>query len=404
MGDSVSAVALPKSLQVGIPLPSVPSRTPTTTPRWTKFDAISLLPPSTFSGTRMASIIARKRTSKPHPRTPLALQHSLMSVALPEELASSKVRGGAWVIRPQHPDILGRKAPPPSRPAAPPTADASSSGPVRSSSTGVASTTVQKSQSDSARSSQREKRPRSATIQPEIVLDEDEETVESSSRPTCVEEQPGKRLKGDPTIHWPVRYGGILLYRDDLDTLRGTNWLNDQVINAFLMLIAQRSQGSDAPRFRVAALSTFFYTKLCQSATRGVLRWFKKIPLHEFDLVLVPIHGRSHWTLLACYPQAHELIYCNSLDSRNADIRIVEHCLQEVEVHQGVVSAPSWTIVRRPVSKQANSHDCGVFVCRFAERLSRQQTLVFPSSDMQQYRKAMTQDLLSHQLMLTTRL
>ena len=51
--------------------------------------------------------------------------------------------------------------------------------------------------------------------------------------------------------------------RKDIDTLKGLNWLNDEIINFYLQMIVERSKENDNwPN--VYAFNTFFYPKIMQ--------------------------------------------------------------------------------------------------------------------------------------------
>ena len=51
----------------------------------------------------------------------------------------------------------------------------------------------------------------------------------------------------------------------DVNTLRGLNWLNDEVINFYLQMIVERSTHNEFNWPKVYATNTFFYPKLMQS-------------------------------------------------------------------------------------------------------------------------------------------
>ena len=64
--------------------------------------------------------------------------------------------------------------------------------------------------------------------------------------------------------------------RKDIDTLKGLNWLNDEVINFYMQMIVERSQEHDNwPN--VYAFNTFFYPKIMQQGHASVKRWTRKV-------------------------------------------------------------------------------------------------------------------------------
>lgn len=111
-------------------------------------------------------------------------------------------------------------------------------------------------------------------------------------------------------IHYPpdevlVNGFGAGITRKDIQTLRGLNWLNDEIINFYMSLVSERSTQDDASREiprrpeekKCHAFSTFFYPKLLKDGYNSLRRWTRKVDIFSLDLVLVPIHLGLHWTL-----------------------------------------------------------------------------------------------------------
>lgn len=69
-----------------------------------------------------------------------------------------------------------------------------------------------------------------------------------------------------------------------------------QVINAYMTLIAARGGKNGLPR--VHSMSTFFYVALTNSGYNGLANWTKNVDLFTYDIILIPIHLPSHWTLI----------------------------------------------------------------------------------------------------------
>ena len=57
----------------------------------------------------------------------------------------------------------------------------------------------------------------------------------------------------------------------DVNTLRGLNWLNDEIINFYLQMIVERSTKNESGWPKVYATNTFFYPKLMQSGIFTIL-------------------------------------------------------------------------------------------------------------------------------------
>lgn len=68
----------------------------------------------------------------------------------------------------------------------------------------------------------------------------------------------------------------VSLTTNDMEKLRPTAWLNDEVINFYLQLIVNRSE-TNASLPKVFAFSTFFFLKLSEGGYQEVRRWSKKV-------------------------------------------------------------------------------------------------------------------------------
>ncbi|ELW50946.1 Sentrin-specific protease 5 [Tupaia chinensis] len=89
-----------------------------------------------------------------------------------------------------------------------------------------------------------------------------------------------------------IFYNKHMLDMDDLVTLDGQNWLNDQVINMYGELIM------DAVPDKVHFFNSFFHRQLVTKGYNGVKRWTKKVDLFKKSLLLIPIHLEVHWSLI----------------------------------------------------------------------------------------------------------
>ncbi|NXR91399.1 SENP5 protease, partial [Hypocryptadius cinnamomeus] len=75
------------------------------------------------------------------------------------------------------------------------------------------------------------------------------------------------------TCNFRVFYNKHMLDMDDLATLEGQNWLNDQIINMYGELVM------DAVPEKVHFFNSFFHRQLVTKGYNGVKRWTKKVPL-----------------------------------------------------------------------------------------------------------------------------
>lgn len=194
----------------------------------------------------------------------------------------------------------------------------------------------------------------------------------------------------------------IAITRKDLDTLRGLNWLNDEVINFYMQMIVERSRDNDNwPT--VYATNTFFYPKLMQSGHGALKRWTRKVDIFAHDLMLIPVHLGMHWCLATVDLKKKAVYYYDSMGGDN------HKCLQALlkyleDEHMDKKKATLDTsnyeaLVVKDIPQQMNGSDCGMFACKFAEYLSRNAAITFSQEDMPYFRRRMIYEIVNKHLM-----
>lgn len=137
----------------------------------------------------------------------------------------------------------------------------------------------------------------------EETLEEEEEEEAEFQELSPEEEKILKNVFGDgPPMEKfsSLKAEGLEMKRKDLRTLKGLEWLNDEVINFYLQLIRIRSIDENYPRPlpKVYAFNTFFYTKLTtEGYTQQLKRWTRKVDIFSYHLLLIPVHLGVHWCL-----------------------------------------------------------------------------------------------------------
>ncbi|KAJ9444484.1 Sentrin-specific protease [Diplonema papillatum] len=216
--------------------------------------------------------------------------------------------------------------------------------------------------------------------------------------------------------------GGIKLTRKDLSTLAFHSWLNDEVINAYLALLTERSeaelqqspggcigQGTLYPSMH--AVSTHWFRRLAGEAGdaynyAGVKRWTKKVDVFSKDLLLAPINwGGNHWTLAYVDFRSQKVVYCDSLSSTYAGSKvtgIIKRWLDdEYKERKKAPADPPLSEMYEAfpsgdhdVPQQIGSFDCGVFTCAFANCLTAGREPIFGQQDVFYLRQRMVIELL----------
>ncbi|XP_077049044.1 sentrin-specific protease 3 isoform X2 [Agelaius phoeniceus] len=179
-----------------------------------------------------------------------------------------------------------------------------------------------------------------------------------------------QRLPGNALLRgFRVSYKRHVLTMDDLQTLYGPNWLNDQVMNMYGDLVM------DAVPDKVHFFNSFFYDKLRTRGYEGVQRWTKNVDIFGKELLLIPIHLEVHWSLVAVDVARRTITYFDSQRTLN------RRCPKNV-------------------ARQNNDSDCGAFVLQYCKFLALGRPFSFTQQDMPQLRRLMYKELCHCQLAL----
>lgn len=194
-----------------------------------------------------------------------------------------------------------------------------------------------------------------------------------------------------------IELDGVPIHRRDIQTLVGQNWLNDEVINAYMYLLVCR--GKKIGKKRVYAFNTFFYPKLRDSNYNSVRRWTRKVDIFNHDILLVPVHLGNHWCLAVINFQRKSVSYYDSLGGgSNGCCRILLDYLkaESLDKKKLCFDYENWTtkeMYSEGIPKQKNCSDCGVFACTYAEYLTRPSKLDFEQNSMPYFRRKMIYEI-----------
>lgn len=201
-----------------------------------------------------------------------------------------------------------------------------------------------------------------------------------------------------------VELFAIPICRKDLDTLRGLNWLNDNVINVYLQLICDRST-NNANYPKTYAFNTFFYTNIVSKGYASVKRWTRKVDIFAHDVILIPVHLGMHWCMAVIDMPQKKLEFYDSLYDGNTQVlpALQDYIASEsLDKKKTPFDFAGWTIQQmEDIPRQQNGSDCGVFSCQFGEWASRRTAPRFTQKNMPYYRKRMVYEILSNKLLAT---
>ncbi|KAK8779323.1 hypothetical protein V5799_019338 [Amblyomma americanum] len=218
-----------------------------------------------------------------------------------------------------------------------------------------------------------------------------------------MQEEVSEALKRGPPQEVLVEAFSIAVRRRDIATLREGRWLNDNVVNVYLAMIAERSEKRGGPR--VYAFSTFFFTKLYRCGYEGVRRWTRGADLFDYDILLMPLHfaDASHWCLAVVDFRKSDMAIYDSLgpsEKHAESIDALAHYLQQESRLRGRdLDWAGWRFYPRTVPLQTNSSDCGVFMCRYAECLTRDAPILFKQRHIPYLRRRIVYEILHRRLL-----
>jgi sentrin-specific protease 1 len=119
--------------------------------------------------------------------------------------------------------------------------------------------------------------------------------------------------------------------------------------------------------------------------------------------------GRMHWALAVLDSRSKTITYNDSFFDSERSSRVLatlmrwlrEYAAMDAAANGGqlAIDVSEWTSVSpgRSVPQQTNLHDCGVYVCYYAERLTRGfDAMDFSASDARNLRDRVAFDLISN--------
>ncbi|KAJ8384389.1 hypothetical protein AAFF_G00205220 [Aldrovandia affinis] len=203
--------------------------------------------------------------------------------------------------------------------------------------------------------------------------------------------QSHQRLSGTAMVRgFRVNYKRHVLTMDDLSTLYGQNWLNDQVMNMYGDLVM------DSVPEKVHFFNSFFYDKLRTKGYDGVKRWTKNVDIFQKELLLIPIHLEVHWSLVCVDVPRRAITYFDS--QRTLNRRCPKHIAKYLQAEAVKKEQRGFLIgwkgfFKMNVARQNNDSDCGAFVLQYCKCLALGQPFSFGQQDMPKLRRLMYREL-----------
>ena len=177
-----------------------------------------------------------------------------------------------------------------------------------------------------------------------------------------------------------VKIGAIPLYKENFSNLLRGSWLDDEDMNAYVVLL-QRRHNKSLERNPTAPKNYFFNTFLYKQlwhlgeyTYHMVRRWTKKVDIFSMDTIFIPvIHANSHWVLVVVRVGDDEgtIALFDSLGGQLGRIAFTIRQWLVDEANDKGKPLRSWMIEYPNCRHQENSDDCGVFTLAHMDLMAR---------------------------------
>jgi hypothetical protein len=213
-------------------------------------------------------------------------------------------------------------------------------------------------------------------------------------------------LKGQGAVWTTTVSGTDLRGRDFMTVLGEREWLNDEIINAYLEWVvdyANKKAGKDGRTAipKVVAHNSFFYKNLSQQGPEKVAKWMTRKraggkKLLEVETVLIPVNNASHWTIIVVSPKDRTIEYLDSF--LGASKVFVSNTKKWLKQELGSDwREEEWCVLDTKSAEQRNGFDCGVFLLTNAECVAGGlATDSYDSGDMTEQRRRVAAVLLNN--------
>ena len=188
----------------------------------------------------------------------------------------------------------------------------------------------------------------------------------------------------------------------EANRLLENEWLNDQIIDGYLHLLAKGSTR------KAYSFSCFIYLKLASNAYEDIRNFTKrcKIDVFSHQLLLFPVSLGSHWCLGVVDFERQAMLYYDSLGGAAKHFFKNISYFIEQEAGKSTGKLFDWTGWKHQqptaeIPHQKNGFDCGMFVLAYAECIcaNRAMSHCYSQKDMQTFRIRVLYELLTGSLL-----
>jgi len=176
-----------------------------------------------------------------------------------------------------------------------------------------------------------------------------------------------------------IRRGGINKGGDEgMNCLRDDHLVNDEVLDVYFKMMVERSKKNEKFCNLQTVKNSFFYTKLTEAGYKyqAVKSWTRHNAVLDTDKILVPINvNNTHWVLACINIRDKRFEFYDSMNGspqsyfKNLRLWLADEWKERKEE---TLDLSEWTDYTAPnCPQQGPNMNCGVFVMKFADALSR---------------------------------
>lgn len=198
----------------------------------------------------------------------------------------------------------------------------------------------------------------------------------------------------------------VWMDREDFLILKQNTWLNDAIINAFILLC---KTWCDKNKKKIYFFLTYFYTvyKNNQCNHASVENWTKKIDLFTMDKIIVPIHLGYHWALAVINVEKKRFEYRDSLLQTGTAIlqNLAKYMYEEHrKQHKQELDLSGWkTLIFKAgeIAEQDESNACGIYVCEYIRAVvqDKEYNTTLQTSQHPEIRRRLACEILTRQML-----
>jgi len=202
-----------------------------------------------------------------------------------------------------------------------------------------------------------------------------------------------------------VKVGPIPLQMEDLQCALPSRWFNDELVNAYVELLRVRQikiASSIRRKPHYIFFNSFFYDQLVKKGIydyAAVRRWTTKEVVLMAHKVFIPVNiTDAHWFLAVVVPVAGVVELYDSMG--HAQEKMGKHIARWAKRQAAEHGLPKkeWRVDVMPCRVQENCDDCGVFMCRHMELMSKGESAVGWGGSSSYLRRRIAAELLSGSL------